>query len=230
MNSKKLFSQLQGIVVCAVVSFSAHAIPFTNGDFSAGSAGWNDASDNGSTSIVGGVAQLVTGDGTSPFSSILVQGDSGFFDFTNPVSLGADHLYLNFDVQISSVADVTETVSPFVSDYLTVAVYDSVDFFYDLVFTEGSTIFDDFDADNSWQRVSLDVSSLAGREVALSFEVTDANDGMNTTVLLDNILFSLVPDLVVAVPEPGSAALLLIGLLLIVVASRQHRVRQPAPV
>jgi hypothetical protein len=210
---------LSGLFV--LVSHPVYAIPFTNGDFSSGLSGWNDASFTGSVSESGGIAQLDTGAGADPFSAIIVQGDDGFFNFNSPISLQADNLYLNFDVQFADLgADMLESGASFFTDYLSVIVYDAVNFFDDLVLDPGV----DVTTGSDWQRINLDVSSLIGHDVALSFELNDQDDGRDSRVLLDNISFTSTPETIdtIAVPEPNTIFLFAVGVLLLV-TTRQRK-------
>ena len=179
------------------------AIPLTNGDFS-NSSDWADASGNGSTQIMGGEAILETGLGTDPYSSIFVQGDDGFFNFSNPISLDSSYDTLSFDVRFEDLGiDATEAGGSFFSDYLLVALYDADDFNNDLIFDPGvdSSV-------STMTTFSLDVSSLAGHNIALSFELSDEDDGLNSRVYLDNVSFF---ETVVGVPEPQSLVLFGLG-------------------
>ncbi len=185
----------------------ASAVPFTNGDFSSGLTGWNDASSTGTVSVVGGAAHLETGAGADPFSAVLVQGDDGFFFFTPPLSLGISDNYLIFDVDFLDLgADGSEGAPYFDTDNLAVLVYDALDFNLDLLF--GAVA----DTTTPSQQIVLDVSSLAGRDVALSFELTDANDGRDSRAIIDNVYFSDAAP--TSMPEPSTLILLGSGLLL----------------
>lgn len=198
-------------VLLALISLPALAIPFANGDFSSGMSSWNDASTTGNVSVVGGVAQLDTGSGDDPFSAILVQGDDGFFTFASPITLDASDLILSFDVNFIDLGiDASESGGGFFTDALSVILYDALDFTQDLFFLPGI----DSSLGAGWTRFDLDISSLAGRDVALSFELADANDGRNSRVQIDNIAFSNTS---IAVPEPEPVHLLALGLLLMTV-------------
>ena len=194
------------------LAFQVLAMPITNGDFSAGLTEWNNASSTGTVTDVSGVAQLDTGTGDDPFSAVLVQGDDGFFTFGSPINLGVDDLFLNFDVNFLDLGiDSSELGTSFFSDYLSIALYDADDITgsSDLIFEPG--------IDNTltgWTRFNLDVSSLVGHNIALSFELSDQDDGFNSRALLDNISFTKVADVIVSVPEPNSIALVGLGLLL----------------
>ncbi|MDH5445720.1 MAG: PEP-CTERM sorting domain-containing protein [Gammaproteobacteria bacterium] len=214
-----IIQQAAAAVAFMTVSFTAGAAMLTNGDFSTDGSGWSDASSTGAITFVGGAAQLDTGSGDDPYSSILVQGDDGFFSFLNPISLGAGEAFLNFDVNFSSLGnDLSESGSSFFDDYLSIALYDSLDFSYDLIFTPGV----DSSLGDGWTRINLDVSVLSGREFALSFELSDQDDGFDSRVLLDNISFSetALPGggdtTPVPVPEPNTWFLLALGVFLLI--------------
>ena len=188
------------------------AVPFANGDFSAGAASWIDASATGSASVVGGQAQLDTGSGASLYSSIYVQGDDGFFSFASPISLDSSVNYLNFDVAFVDLgADGVEAgISGFL-DSLFLALYDVTDSFLD-IFIDPVV---DIGFGSTMTRLHFDVSGLAGRDIALSFELSDEDDGRDSRVLLDNITFTAQKDSVVAVSEPSIFYLMAAGLLLL---------------
>lgn len=197
------------------------AVPFTNGDFSAGAAGWTDASVTGSVSVVAGQMRLDTGSGNDPYSSVLVQGDDGFFSFASPISLDSSVNYLNFDVAFIDLgADSSETGSPSSSDFLSVSLYDAIDFYQDIYITP----LVDIGFGSTMTRLHFDVSGLAGRDIALSFELGDENDGRNSRVLLDNITFTAQKDGVTSVPAPPVIYLMALGLGLI--TYRQSKIRQ----
>lgn len=195
--------------LCAVVFSlfvsSASAVPLTNGDFSSGMGDWNDASSFGSATVVGGQAQLDTGAFTDLYSSVLVQGDDGFFNFFSPITLDADVQFLSFDVAFFDLGvDATETGGAFFSDALNIWLYDALDWSYDL----GIDPLVDISFGSTMTTLLFDVSSLAGREVALSFELSDANDGRNSRVVIDNVEF------IAEVPAPSVILLMATGLLL----------------
>ncbi len=203
------------IAIClALMAGPVLAIPFTNGDFSAGTAGWTDASATGSASVVAGQAQLDTGSGTDPYSSVFVQGDDGFFSFPSPVSLDSSITYLNFDIAFIDLGvDSSETGSSPYSDFLSVFLYDANDSFLDIY--NGPLVSTSFFGP-TMTTLQFDVSSLAGRDIAISFELSDENDGRDSRVLLDNISFTAEDDNVVPVPvpEPPVIYLLTAGLML----------------
>lgn len=199
-------------LVLLVVSVGAKAAPITNGDFSQGLSGWNDLSFGGSANV-GSEEALVLGGGagTGSFAASVWQGDDGFFQFTNPLSLSGNEQYLAFDVLIAGLPeDPQESGASLFRDSISLELYDSLDFTYDLIFQSGS----DFAVGNIWSTVFLDVSSLQGREFALTVNLFDEDDGFNTLFGLDNFEFTETTSQhdPVPVPEPASIGLFLVGL------------------
>jgi len=213
---KKVLPVVGSILISLCSGFSS-AVPIINGGFDNGLA-WNDASGNGSTSIGGGVASLTTGEGTDTFSAVLVQGDNGFFDFDDPISLGLDVLSLSFDVRLQQVVSIDEPGFSFFTDTLSANVYDAVDESLDLLFLAGI----DFDVTSSFSSVILDISSLAGRSVAFSFELSDEDDLFDTTVFLDNVKVLTAAALPEAVPEPGVLLLFSLALAYLLFLRRKN--------
>ncbi|WP_421859261.1 PEP-CTERM sorting domain-containing protein [Marinobacter salarius] len=204
-------SVLVGIVFL-VVSVSSHAVPITNGDFSEGLTAWSDVSLSGSASV--GSDETLTlggGAGAEIYSASLWQGDNGFFQFSNPLSLSAEDKFLSFDVRLESQpGDVSESGTSLFADSLSLELYDSLDFTYDLFFQSGS----DFAVNGNWSTVFLDISSLQGRDFALTINLFDEDDGFNSLFGLDNFAFTASdsPDDSIPVPEPASLGLLVLGL------------------
>jgi hypothetical protein len=209
------------LISLSVVLFTTEAwsIPFTNGDFNSGQANWNalqNANSPGSVNIdqAQGLARLTTGaswDLAAQPSVSLIQGDDGSFNFATPLSLGAQDSPLVFDVSFARTAeDALETGTSSFADYLAIILYDALDITgsHDLILTPSPAI------DNllsGFQTYSFDVSALAGRDVALSFELFDENDGWNSTATLRNIRFDSATS--PTVPEPTTWALLGLGLV-----------------
>jgi len=205
-------SRLLTVVTLLLVSTTSLAIPLTNGDFSSGLAGWSDASSSGSVSLMGDAAHLTTGNGTNPFSAILVQGDDGTFTFSNPIELAGDAHFLNFDVTFDDLGiDLTEPGGSTFTDGLSVAVRDELDFsgLSDLIFPVIDISILDY-------RASFDISPLAGRTVAISFELSDDNDGRHSSASIDNITITAQPDVVVSIPNASTLSLALLGLVQLV--------------
>lgn len=201
-------------IVFLVVSVGSHAAPIENGDFNEGLSGWNDLSLGGSASISGDDTLLITGGaGAEIYSASLWQGDNGSFQFSDPLSLTPEQNFLAFDVRLEDQSeDASESGSSFFSDSLSMELYDSLDFSYDLFFQSGS----DFSIGSEWSKVFLDVSSLQGRDFALTINLFDEDDGSNALFGLDNFAFTETdsPDGSgsVPVPEPASLGLLVLGL------------------
>ena len=199
-------------MVFLVVSVSSHAVPITNGDFSDGLSGWSDVSMSGSASVGSDEALTLGGAaGAEIYSASLWQGDNGFFQFLDPLSLATGEKFLSFDVRLQGQSeDASESGTSLFSDSLSVELYDSFDFTYDLFFQSGS----DFAVNNAWSTVYLDISSLQGRDFALTINLFDEDDGFNTLFGLDNFMFTKTdsPNDSVPVPEPASLGLLALGL------------------
>lgn len=198
-----------------LVAIPVNASSLVNGDFSAGGSLWIDASTSGAVSFSNGQAILQTGNNIDPFSAVMVQGDDGFFSFSNPISLAGTINWLLFDVQIERIGtDSSETGSSVFSDALSANLYDSLDSSFDLVPSQsviaattgiGSLFY------------TLDVSSLQGRDIALSFELADEDDGFNSRVILDNVRFTTV------VPIPSSLLMFLAGMPLLGYCRRRKK-------
>lgn len=196
----------------AVMQFailSAAQAAIINPNFEDGLDGWNNLSSTGTVIANSGVAEFAGGDGALPFSAVLTQGDDGSFSFSAPIQLSPQVSRLEFSLWlISKVSDLTESGTGSFADSFTVSFYDSLDGAFDLYFREL-----DFTAGSL---ISLDVSALAGRDVAISFELHDEDDGFNVQVGLGNLLLKER----VSVPESSIMILIVIGLLSLVVSRR----------
>lgn len=195
-----------------VVSVSSHAGPISNGDFSQGLSGWTDLSSGGSAAV-GTDETLLLGGGTGAeiYSASLWQGDNGFFEFSDPLSLNAAEKFLSFDVRLEAQPeDPSESGTSFFADSLSLELYDSLDFSHDLFFQSDL----DFTVSGSWSTVFLDISSLQGRDFALTINLFDEDDGFNTLFGVDNVTFTDTdsPKNTVPVPEPASLGLVALGL------------------
>lgn len=208
--------QFATLALLSLLTLGAHATPLQNGDFSAGLDNWNNAG-AGDATVEGGAAVLQTlmGNLADPFSAILVQGDDGSFSFASAFALPSDTISLQFDVRRLVFFDGQEAGGSLFEDALTVAVYDALGIgTTDLLFTSGT----DFAVSTDFQQVTLDVASLAGRAVALSFELFDESDGLDSRFILDNVAF--VQRIVGTVPVPSS--LMLTGLAVALLWSRRR--------
>jgi len=212
---------LLGLILLSALPVNAAS--FVNGGFASGGSSWNDASDTGSVLISGGEAVLQTGAGTNLYSAVMVQGDDGSFNFNDRFLLGNDIEFLHFDALFNRLGqDGSEVVAAgSFSDALFVSLYDYEDLSqaHDLLFDPqiNSTV------DGVLVSYALNVSSLQGREIALSFELLDDNDGYDSKVTLDNVRFAAaLPS--GTVPTPSVLVLLLAGLPLIQRFSKQRAV------
>jgi len=116
---------------------------------------------------------------------------------------------LSFDAEMSVVAGGVSNFAPW--DAFMASLLDPVTYnplisnpgFTEFYFLE-NTGFQETVADVIGTTVSLDVSSLAGQQVMLSFDLFGGDDGYQTSFSLDNILTRQVP-------LPGTLSLLLAG-------------------
>lgn len=210
MANKSYLKTIQfSAIVIAFSSVTSFAGPtLQNGDFSAGLTGWNV--EYGTVTDGGGYALFEE----DPFdlSSTLSQ------QFTIP----ALALELSFDVLISSTGnyDTAEW-----ADAFTACLYDNPLDLNPLIYNPG---FDDFfymdhtgvvEMVGSFDgtSVTLDVSAFRNLDAYLVFDLwANLNDGMTTTVSLDNVNISVIP-------APGALLLGLIGTGLV---GFWHRVRR----
>lgn len=179
----------------------------SNGDFTDGLDGWSDVSSSGAVSVINGAANFVSGSGTDLYSAVLVQGDDGFFSFNTPLVIDADNAVLKFDLwQLSRTTDIFESAMSVLNDSLNLSIYDAEDPSFDLLFTN-------FIITSQLQQFTLDISSLIGRSVALSYELNDEDDGFNSTFALDNVELTSAS---VTVSEPNTIFLILLSLFLFI--------------
>jgi len=177
-----------------------------NGDFQDGLQQWYSS---GNISVIDNSAQLATNVGYSPFDDVtLIQGDDGTFSFFDPILLTNDIKWLTFDIKAEFFDDLLESGLSTFSDVLRINLYDELDFTgaSDLLFSSGS----DFLVSNQWQIIQLDVSDLAGRSIALSFDLLDENNKRDAIFQLDNIAFS-ANAVSTPVPEPSTFILFTIA-------------------
>lgn len=198
-----IFKRLAGPLATLGLSGPALAGSIVNGGFSSDLSGWSTGGSGGSVQWSGSQAVLSTGSGASPLSAFLVQGDDGGFTFGDPILIAAADQALKFDAVFTDLGlDATEATPGGFTDELKVWLYDA-DGLGDLLVAAVSA------ATLAGPAYSFDLTGLAGRRVALSFELTDEDDGRDSRVSLDNIR---IEQSISAVPEPGSLALLALGL------------------
>lgn len=208
-----------------LLALPAKAVSFENGDFSFGNSLWTDASVSGSLLFANGQASLQTGNGVGAFSTVMVQGDDGSFSFSNPVSLGANINWLLFDASFESLGvDGTEAGNSPFFDSLYINLYDSINSSLDLFLNPviNSTL-----DGAGFASYALAISPLQGRDVAISYELADENDGVNSRVMIDNVrLVSSLSDTTVLnpVPVPLSVGWLLFVTLPLVGFKRLKRI------
>lgn len=170
-----------------------------NGDFSAGLSGWSVDPFGGEVVDDGGYALFVE-DPDLMLSSLSQE-------FTIP----ALALELSFDVQMFAVpggfTDPFAWPDAFIASLLDPVTFDPlvsnpvVDDFYYL----DNTGLEETVGTVSGNTVSLDISSLADMDAYLVFDLWGSDDGLLTSVRLDNVEISLVP-------APGALLLGLIGM------------------
>jgi len=206
---------MHSLIKCAFAAvmqfaiFSAAQASIINPNFEDGLDGWNDLSSTGTVIASGGFAEFTGGDGAELFSAVLAQGDDGSFSFSAPVQLSPQTSKFEFSLWlINKVGDTTEAGTSSFPDSFSVSFYDSLDSTLDLIFGEL-----DF---TTGGLISLDVSALAGRDVAISFELRDEDDGFNVQIGIDNLVFVERA----TVSETSSLMLVLMGLLSLVMSRR----------
>lgn len=211
MRTKKALLVVKAALLGMVLVMEPAVAALYNPDFEQGLDGWTDLSSNGSVAINAGAASLTAGDGVSLFSAVLAQGDDGSFTFFIPILLSNLATSFEFDLLLlDNSADNTEAGGSIFGDFLTLSIYDAEDSAYDLIFSK-----------LSYSHNSLDVSSLAGRNVAFSFELSDENNGFNLSLAVDNLnVVEQMPG--ASVPESSSMMLLLLGFSALVFARRKQ--------
>ncbi len=211
-----IFKLILVSVSIAFVSTSANAV-LLNGDFSSGLSNWETF---GNVSESDGKVVMSTGAGTASYSASLIQGDDGSFSFGTRFLVESDINYLTFDFDFVTSVDVTETGSTSIGDYVDIQLYDYEDF------SGGHDLF--FSIDSLSAEAVFDVSSLAGREIALFLDLRDFNDGLNSIFTIDNILFSAnLPtegsgEGSVSIPEPNTILMFGGALLLLSLFNRKR--------
>ncbi|WP_394224272.1 PEP-CTERM sorting domain-containing protein [Alteromonas gracilis] len=211
MKSSKVTKAFM-VLFCLVqlLSFStvARATLINNGDFSSGLNGWNDGSFTGSVTENGGQAILSSGDSFDPFAAVLTQGDDGSFLFDSPIMVASNVSMLSVDAAlVSTLLDPTELGGSAFSDTLFLAIYDAADVTFDAAFEIPAL-------GNVAETFLFDMSDWLGREIAISFELADEDDGFNRSYSVDNVFFTF-NNTPVSVPEPESFIMFLVGLTLL---------------
>lgn len=218
MLNKRLI--LSGLFILTItLSNFVSAASIVNGTFNSDLSGWSTVTNGGTVQWdVSGKAVLLTGSDAAIFSSALVQGDDGFFSFSDPIVLGSGDDSFKFDFDFSTlVADALETATSLFNDNLKVWLYDA-DSLGDVLITS----IDALTSDSS--SFSFNLLPYLGHSVAFSFELNDENDGVNSQVALDNIRIEQT-----AVPLSGTLGLEAIGLLgLAGILLRNKRFVQPS--
>jgi hypothetical protein len=188
----------------------------TNGDFNANSQQWHTS---GNVSINNNIAYIATNQGYTPLnSSVISQGDDGTFSFANAISLTNDINWLIFDVKIDIFEDLLETnTSPF-SDLLNINLYNELDptGTTDLLFSSEQ----DLILTSHWSTLQLNVSALAGQNIALSFELFDENNHSDSIIQLDNVKFSTSPH---STPVPEPTTFFLLSLVIVVMINPKYK-------
>jgi hypothetical protein len=201
----------------------AHAV-IMNGDFSNGLTDWttedlysdfSSAMPSASISVVNGEAILDTQgySSTTPFVEIV--------SLYQPVGIPADANKLKFEIDFGQGRMDQGGNGQGFPDFLEVAYYDDADLAYDMFLLGVDSIGfydpndplgptpmpDGFDPMTGLYLFSFDISSLAGRNGALYFDLVDNDDGYFSTGRVDNVWIGNG-----AVPEPGTWLLLTAGL------------------
>lgn len=188
-------------IASMALSNAVSATPIVNGTFDTDLSGWSAVLNGGDAQQAAGQAVLSTGDDVALYSSVLVQGDDGLFNFPSPILLGAGDDFFKFDAVFTMLdADTLEAGGGF-SDNLQVWLYDEFDSGLD-------TLIATIDASTVGSSFSFNLSSFIGRSVAFSFELNDEDDGFNSQVALDNIR---IEQRSVTVPEPSTFLLIILG-------------------
>lgn len=202
---------LLGLLLSLGQSQFAFADPIVNGDFGAGSSGWQDTSDLGTASFAGGQATLSPVTDDSGLAGSIAQGDF-LFSGALPILLDSDVEFLQFDVRGELAQDPLEVLSPFpfLDDYLAVSLFDYDDFVFDLFFALDPVL--DFNVGSVFSTIMLDISASAGRSVGVFFDLFDEGTGDDLTLFIDNVSFvkAAAPP-PAPVSEPGMLWLLLGG-------------------
>lgn len=198
-----------GLLGLELISEAATAMSIVNGTFDSDLGGWHDASKKGSTSYDSNrhMAVLTSGPGSSPSAAVLIQGDDGLFSFNDAQTVFSEDARLAFDIEFAALTIDVEEPAKNMKDSFQVWLYDADDLSGASDTNLLSVLI------NEWlgnRQFSLDLSSLTGRKVALSFELNDEDDGFDYQVNLDNVRVQSQEHVI---PLPGSLYLLCSGLL-----------------
>lgn len=194
-NAFMRHSVIAGVLLC--ISLPGFANPrLQNGDFSAGLSAWTV--EYGRVADGGGFA-LFDEDPSSLTSTLSQQ-------FTIPSAASE----ISFDVLMASLGTYDPATWP---DAFTACLYDNpVDLnplisspgYSDFFYTDHTGIVESVGSFDG-THVTLDVSAFRGFDAYLVFDLLASDDGMATTINLDNVNVSVVP-------VPGGVFLCLVGL------------------
>lgn len=188
------------VTVVSFLAINANA-GIINPQFEEGDHGWYNVSSTGSLDFSAGFAKFTGGDADSPYSAALIQGDDLTFSFNSPLLVSASAQNFEFDLWLLKKSnDATESGDSIFADSFFLALYDSADSAFDLTFNDL-----DF---STGGKFSFDISSLAGRSIAIYFELRDENDGLNLEIGLDNLQITERT----SVSESSSFFLIFVGL------------------
>jgi hypothetical protein len=214
-----MLKSIKYVLLSTVIFLSNNSIAnlITNGDFQNNINGWYTS---GGVNVVNDTVVLKTDIGYSPLNtSILAQGDDGTFSFLEPIILTNDIKWLTFDVKVKAFDDFLESGLSTFNDVLRINFYDELDFTgaSDLLFSSDNYSF----LNEQWQTVQLNVGSLSGHSIALSFELFDENNKLDSIFQLDNIAFT---NGIISTPvsEPTTFILLFITIVLFKSVKRRY--------
>ena len=207
MRKTTLFC-VMGYLGCAMLSEAAIAMVIVNGAFDTDLSAWHDASQSGSVQYdpIHQSAILSSGIGSSAYSAVLMQGDDGNLSFAEAQTLIQGDDWLTFDVDFEVSGFDAQESGTGLNDSFQVLMYDANDAGSDV------NLFNLFMVDGIGESLhfSVDMSYFVGRRVALSFELSDENDGFDYRINLDNVRLESRD---YTIPLPNSLSLLFSGLL-----------------
>ena len=198
--------------VCVCVLCTDLSVPvgaaLINGDFSSGLTGWQV--DSGMVSDGGGFTFFE--EDQTQILSTLVQA----------FNLPADVLSLSFDLLFSSapggpdLATFPDAFSVSLLNPVTFAPFVSSPSRSDFYFIDNSGVVETI-ASTVGDSIRVDLTGLGGMDVALFFDLFGGDDGMISSVELDNVMVEVIP-------EPASFLLMTLGMFGLV---RGHRTGHP---